>query len=75
MLKKAAKAFGLVLLLTASVGSFIYMNSSSIRLDISEGVSFEQSEILPEEHAITTPAIAITKKAIILAKSFLYPTS
>lgn len=74
MLKKAVKLVGLVLILAASVGSFIFMNSSEVRLNISEGVSFEQSELLPDDHTITTPAVAIAKKAIIIAKCFLYPT-
>jgi hypothetical protein len=74
MLKKAVKLVGLVLILAASVGSFIFMNSSEVRLNISEGGSFEQSELLPDDHTITTPAVAIAKKAIIIAKCFLYPT-
>ena len=74
MQKKSAKVFGLVLILSASLCSFVYMNSASLNLDISEGVSFEQSEILPEEHSITTPAITIAKKAVFIAKCFLYPT-
>ena len=74
MLKKAVKLVGLVLILAASLGSFIFMNSCEVRLNISEGVSFEQSELLPDDHSITTPAVAIAKKAIIIAKCFLYPT-
>ena len=74
MLKKAIKVVGLVIILAASVGSFLYMNSTALNLNISNGVSFEQSELLPEEHTITTPAVAIAKKAIIIAKCFLYPT-
>jgi len=74
MLKKAAKVFGLVLLLSASLCSFVYMNSTSLQMDITEGISFNQPEVLPEEHSITTPAIAIAKKAVIVVKCFLYPT-
>lgn len=74
MLKKVAKTIGLVLILSASIGSFIYMNSASTQINLSQGISIEQPEIIPEDNSITTPAITIAKKAIVIAKCFLYPT-
>jgi len=74
MLKRAAKVFGFLLVVTASIGSFIYINSANSSLNISEGIGFEQPDLLPEEPSVATPAIAVAKKAIILAKCFLYPS-
>ncbi len=74
MLKKAVKTFGLILILTASIGSFIFINSDQAAMVISSGVSFEQVDVIPDDHTVSTPAITIAKKAIIVAKCFLYPT-
>jgi len=73
MLKKALKTVAFMLVLSASISSFIYINSTNLEIT-AEGVTLEQPDLIPDEHTIVVPAVSIVAKAILIAKGFLYPS-
>ena len=73
MLKKAAKTIAFLLVVSASVSSFIYINYNNLDLK-AEGISLEQPDLIPDEHTIVAPAISFVKEALVIARGFLNPT-
>jgi len=74
MLKKTIKRISFVLLAVASLSAFIYLNGSTTEVPVSkESHSISVEEGIEEDHAIITPDLALVKKALFIAKCFLYP--
>ena len=74
MLKKVLKKVSLAVIVAASVGSFIFMNSSYSSADEYDQISISIEDPIPDEHTMQVPELALVKKALVLAKCFLYPT-
>jgi|GEM_PF-3207833 len=72
MLKKATKTVAFLLVLAASVSSFIYINSTNLDIN-TEGIVMEQPDLIPDDHTIVVPAVSLVKKAVVVARGFLYP--